>query len=148
MFVFAVQPLVSATEPSKSAVYTVTANYEVTNEGPGTVSKVDVYIRLYKDMLSQSVLSEEMTVDGQSQVMNVETDAENNRTVHVTLYNFPPRSSKVITLTQKVRAGYFSPQFDPNTVGNTTPLNSSNIPNPEICGRVMRPRSKVKQPSS
>lgn len=90
----AAQPVVSADEPSKSAVYTITANYEVTNEGPSTVSKVDVHIRLYKDLLNQSVLSREMAIDEQPQTMNIETDAENNQTVHVALYNLPPRKQQ------------------------------------------------------
>ncbi len=120
---FLIQPVVSA-QAEEAAIYTITIDHELTNDGPNQANNVRATISLfdnYSVWADQVVLSEEISVDG-ALISFTASRGEENRWVEVNVDNIPVGASKTITVVQTLRVETV-PQFeiDPGSVGTSIP---------------------------
>ena len=121
LIVLAIQPLANA-QAEEAAVYAITANYRVTNNGPGTALNARMIIFLFDNISGwseQTVLSE--NIQGVSTFLsNIESTAD-NRWVRVSVGDLGAGESRTVTVTQMVKVKSVKILVDPNDVGTSYP---------------------------
>lgn len=116
-FALLIQPLTSAEQSSESAVYRITQNYKVTNQGTSSATDVTVIIYVlenWSEWASQELLAEDLP---SGQVF----DLEDNRFIQISIDSLGAGESREITVTQTIRVNSIDLQFNPNTVGDSAP---------------------------
>ncbi len=112
-------------EAEESAVYLITINYVIKNNGSYTA--LDSTARIYffdniSEWSSQEVLAENITVDGVL-VNPTITEEADNRWANVSLGDMSAGSSKTITVTQLLKVKTLEVSINPNSVGTNIPSN-------------------------
>ena len=121
LLVFLSQPAVSGQE--ESAVYTVTINYDLTNDGPNQANNVRATISLfdnYSMWADQVVLSEEISIEG-TPISFTASKGEENRWVEINVGDIPVGESKTITVIQTLWVKAVRFEIDPESVGTSVP---------------------------
>jgi len=127
--VLAVQPLASAQESTRSAVYRIEETHQLPNPSGSAATNVTAYIFLLDNRLnyaSQHVLSEEIRVGGALVTSEIysETRTEDNRVAQFSLGTIGAYDSKTITITQIIRFDHIGP-IDPSVIQGEVPGNLS-----------------------
>ncbi len=116
-FALLIQPLTSAEQSSESAVYRITQNYKVTNQGTSNATDVTIIIYVlenWSEWASQEVLAENLP---SGQVL----DPEDNRFIRISIDSLGAGESRDIAITQTVRVSSIDLQFNLDTVGDSAP---------------------------
>ncbi|TEU13696.1 MAG: hypothetical protein E3I12_02770 [Hadesarchaea archaeon] len=114
------QPTVTA-QAEESAIYTVTMNYRVQNDGPTEALDARMIIYLFDNVsgwAEQRVLSEQ--IEGATLLSAIES-TDDNRWVRISLGNLPLGESKTATVVQTLKIKTVELSIDPATVGTSLP---------------------------
>jgi len=123
LITLAVQPLVSAEEPTRSVIYRVQKVYQVPNHSSNTATNVVATIYVFDNRsgwASQQVLSEQIEVSDPSASYEI-LRTEDNRVARVSLGTIYSGASKTITIIQTVKVDYVDLEIDPNAVQGNIP---------------------------
>lgn len=121
LMVFAVQPLVSAEQSTRSAVYLIEETHQLRNQSVSDAANVSANIFLLDNRLEyagQRVLSEEIQVGVLASPTISRT--EDNRIAQFSLGTIGAGGSKTITITQIIRVDHIGP-IDPSAVQGEVP---------------------------
>jgi hypothetical protein len=123
LIVLAVQPLASAEQPTKSAVYRIDRTWQIPNTSSTTATNVIATIYVFDNRLSwasQHVLSENIQLSsGTCEIVST----DDNRVVRATLETLNPGASETITITQVVKVDYVDPGVTSSMVQGSIPAN-------------------------
>ena len=128
---FAIQPLASAAEPTRSAVYSVQETHRLPNRSSTTATSVEATIFLLDNRLdyaSQHILSEEIKING-ILTSPEESGIEDNRVARFSLGTIAAGETKTITINQTIRVDHIGP-INPNAVQGEVPSNLSTYMQP------------------
>lgn len=123
---FAIQPLASAGEATRSAVYRIQETHNLPNNSSTTATNVVATIFLLDNRLdyaSQHILSEEIRVNG-ILTSPEESRTEDNRVARFSLGTIAAGETKTITINQTIRVDHIGP-INPNAVQGEVPSNLS-----------------------
>jgi len=121
--VLAIQPLASAEQPTKSAVYRIDRTWQIPNNSSTTATNVVATIYTFDNRLSwasQHVLSENIQLSSGTYEI-VSTD--DNRIVRASLGTLNTGESRTITITQVVKVDYVDPEVTSSMVQDNIPAN-------------------------
>ena len=120
---FLVQPLASASTPTKSVVYRINRTWQVPNNGSTAATNLVATIYVFDNRsgwASQQVLSESILLDAGTYETISTAD---NRVVRASLGTLNPGESRTITITQVVKVDYVDPGVTASMVQDNIPTN-------------------------
>lgn len=123
LLVFLVQPLASASTPTKSVVYRINRTWQVPNNGSTAATNLVATIYVFDNRsgwASQQVLSESILLDAGTYETISTAD---NRVVRASLGTLNPGESRTITITQVVKVDYVDPGVTASMVQDNIPTN-------------------------
>ena len=122
LIVFAIQPLASAEQPTKSTIYSIQETHQLPNNSSTAANNVIATIILFDnhtDYAGQQILSETIEVDGVPASPNI-TRTEENRVASFSLGTISSGSSKTITITNIIKVTQVGP-IDSSAVQGSVP---------------------------
>ncbi|MEW6222535.1 MAG: transglutaminase domain-containing protein [Candidatus Hadarchaeota archaeon] len=124
-------PVASAAD--EAAVYTFTINYDLQNVSQYTALNARATIYLFDNITGwaeQEVLSESITVDGQSYTQSQILRTDDNRWVELQLGDIAGGATKRISVTQTLKVKTVRFSINPNSVGTSYPSEVSQYTQP------------------
>ena len=121
LLVFLVQPLASASTPTKSVVYRIDRTWQVPNNSSTTATNLVATIYVFDNRsgwASQQVLSESILLDAGTYETISTAD---NRVVRASLGTLTPGASRTITIAQVVKVDYVDPGVTASMVQGSVP---------------------------
>jgi len=122
LITFAIQPLASAEQPTKSTIYSIQETHQLPNNSSTTADNVVATVFLFDnhtDYAGQQILGETIEVDGVLASPNI-TRTEENRVASFSLGTISGGSSKTITITNLIKITQVGP-IDSSAVQGSVP---------------------------
>ena len=111
----------AAAQAEESAIYTITMNYEVQNDGPTEAENARMIVYLFDNVsgwAEQRVLSEQ--IEGATLLSAIES-TDDNRWVRISLGDLQSGESKTATVVQTIKIKTVELSINPATVGTSFP---------------------------